>query len=72
MMSSSEQGERWWIFDKPLLRDPLFLTTLVVAALGYIGNVLQEDLSLFGRLVDIPLVFFSCRAVGRIYSGICS
>ena len=59
MKARSDEAQRWWIFDKPLSRDPLFITALVLPVLGYLGNLLQEDFSVLGRLIDIPVVFFS-------------
>lgn len=36
-------GERWWIFDRPLFRDPLFVAAMVVGVAALLGIIGARD-----------------------------
>src|SRR5437588_566933 len=39
---------RWWVFDRPLLRDWLFLVALIVGIVGVVATVMRGLTSHFG------------------------
>jgi hypothetical protein len=38
-----DRGGAWWVFDRPLLRDPLFVLGLVLGVAWMVSVVLRRD-----------------------------
>jgi hypothetical protein len=36
-------AQNWWVFKRPLLRDPLFVTALVLAVVGVVRVVARHE-----------------------------
>jgi hypothetical protein len=51
----------WWVFDKPLHRDPLFVVALLCGiAASVVAVATSDDVSMFVRLYNV---------VGGVFSG---
>lgn len=52
-------GEPWWVFDRPLVRDPLFLAALLLwLANAVAGAVWGDDHGIADRIGSVVLATF--------------
>jgi hypothetical protein len=61
--ADSNHRAQWWIFDRPLLKDPLFLTAIVVTILGLLGSF-QDDVPFPWQLLQI--LYFAASAISLV------
>jgi hypothetical protein len=56
MKSDSVRRAQWWTFDRPLYRDPLFLTAMVITVVAFVGSVLKDAAPWSWHLFQVPYV----------------
>ena len=64
-------AERWWVYDRPLLRDPMFVVAVVLGMVRALGVLLDRDrygagAFLLTILLAVPAAIAGIGIVGGI------
>jgi hypothetical protein len=61
-------SRRWWVFDRPLLRDPLFVVGLVIGLVGIVLGIPRlGDMGWLAAVVSVVLTIpFALLLVGIV------